>query len=712
MNLLPVTLRHSLRLGHASRGKALASSLAAPLAALLGAALLTGCATGPLPTQADGAANLVAGNVHGGQQPVTGATVQLYATTSANYGGTPTLLGTTTSNSAGNFTFTAPGSCPAGQQAYVVASSGNPGLAAGTNNSALLLVAALGPCTSLNAATLIDINEVTTVAAAYALAGFIPVGGQGFVTGNITGGVTTSTANVAGLSHAFANAANMVNFVTGTAYTTTPTSGSTGTVPQATIYTVADILQDCVNSGGPGSTSATACRNLFTAATPPTGTGVATPVNVFQAALDIARYPGNNVGTLYGLVSAAAAFQPTLSAQPNDLTLGLSFTSTNLVAAAGLAIDAADNVYTVGYPTAPAAAVALLEFSPQGALLSPATGWNTGSTVIKASDNVRDIKIDPSGNLFLADGNVAQILEYTPAGTPTAPTTGTLAALSYASVNTDKNNYALAVDGSGDVFTSSYKQNTCATGTSLCAYTEFPVGSFATPTITFGGGTVTLPSGSRGMAADATTKASRGLVWATDNNANMVQILNPTTGATTVTLSAANACAFPYGVALDANGNAWIAGAGNTLATGATGSTCATTAPPELFQVSPAGTVLQAIANTTSLNVPFNVAIDGAGNVFTTNSGASTIAEYSPTFNSGAGTFLSPNAGFAPSSTYSATAGTVSGGPIAGGRSLAVDKSGALWVLSPSAAGTLVQILGVAAPVNPVLSTGGYGVQP
>ena len=326
---------------------------------------------------------------------------------------------------------------------------------------------------------------------------------------------------------------------------------------------------------------------------------------------------------------------------------------------------------------------------------------------------MRDIKIDPSGNLFLADGNVAQILEYTPAGTPTAPTTGTLAALSYASVNTDKNNYALAVDGSGDVFTSSYKQNTCATGTSLCAYTEFPVGSFATPTITFGGGTVTLPSGSRGMAADATTKASRGLVWATDNNANTVQILNPTTGATTVTLSAANACAFPYGVALDANGNAWIAGAGHTLATGATGSTCATTAPPELFQVSPAGTVLQAIANTTSLNVPFNVAIDGAGTSVYDELGREHRRGVQPHLQLGCwARFFRRTRASRPARPTTQRRVTVSGGPIAGGRSLAVDKSGALWVLSPSAAGTLVQILGVAAPANPVLSTGGYGVQP
>ena len=239
----------------------------APASCLLLAGIaLTGCATGIPASAPISPASAFSGRVHGGQQPVTGATVALFATTSNGYGQVATVLGTTTTRADGTFLFTSPNTCTAGQQAYMIAYGGNPGLTGTVNNSAIVLMAALSNCANLGPTTLVDIDEVTTVAAAYALSGFMPAGGAGVAAGNITAGVGTTTTNTQGMADAFANANNIVNYTTGQAYTATPAANSTGVVPQATINSLANILQDCVNSTGPTST---ACATLFTNATPP-----------------------------------------------------------------------------------------------------------------------------------------------------------------------------------------------------------------------------------------------------------------------------------------------------------------------------------------------------------------------------------------------------------------------------------------------------------
>ncbi len=705
---------------------------------------LTGCATGIPATAPALAATSFSGRVHGGQQPVTGSTVSLYATTSGGYGSAATLLGTTATAADGTFNFASPAACPAGQQAYMVASGGNPGITGTVNNSAIMLAAALSNCANLSAATQVDIDEVTTVAAAYALSGFVRPGGAGLVAGNITSGVGTSTTNVQGLTDAFANANNIVNFATGTAYTATPTANSTGVVPQATINSLANILQDCVNSSTPASN---ACVTLFANATPPTGSGVAAPVNVLQAAINIATYPGNNVGALYNEISASAAFQPNLTASPNDWTIGIAYTNPQIATPLGMAIDGADNVWVVGSTSADVA-----EFSPLGVPLSPNPVGNAQGgwipTLNTTIDNLRNLSFDQTGNAWISDGATGTgsktgLIEYT-------PMTAATVYQSYAAATGDANNYINAVDANGNVWTSSYKASTCATtGSKICDYVEFQKAATTpyTPTSTFGTTAITAlipgavtdaggPGGARGMAANAKAgSAGLGDIWAADNDGNSVQIFQAPYNVIPVvgTLSTTSTIAAPNGLSLDAGGNAWI--------TGGTSNT--------LYQMNRAGTTIATIANA-QFNKPFYLAIDGNGNIFVPNSlaqtgtpsrtaatavvtGANTVSEYSPSFNSNAGAVLSPNIGFAPGATFTPMNGTtpafVSGGPINADAYLAVDRAGALWVLSggtaavttaatggtilaPAQPSNLVQILGVAAPTNPVQAFGQYGTKP
>jgi hypothetical protein len=78
----------------------------------------------------------------------------------------------------------------------------------------------------------IQVNEVSTVVAAYAMAGFATDATHVSSSG-------TSLART-GIANAFANAANLASISTGAALATTP--GGHGTVPQSTINTVVAIL--------------------------------------------------------------------------------------------------------------------------------------------------------------------------------------------------------------------------------------------------------------------------------------------------------------------------------------------------------------------------------------------------------------------------------------------------------------------------------------
>ena len=701
--------------------------------------LLAGCGLGPGVTPDSVSNALIGGHVHGGQQPVTQSHIALFATTSAGYGGTLTPLATAQTDATGSFTITGSYTCPSTQQAYIVATGGNPGAASGTDNSAIFLMAALGPCSGIGSSTTVDINEVTTVAAAYALSGFAPVGGAGLteaavVAGTAMAGITTSSANTQGLMDGFANANNIVNTLTGLAYTATPVTASGGIVPQSIIHALADILQPCVNSTTPAST---ACVNLFAAATPPATFAVAAPVNVFQAALNIARYPGNNVSTLYSLISTTPAFATSLSAAPNDWTIGIVYPNSQINNALAMAVDGSDNVWVASSYNAE-----LLEFNPQGLAISPTTtsgppsgapsgtpaqsGWAQGLYVTSSKgDNIRSIAFDPSGNLWLSDGvqsaGSTGLYEYTPGGTPTAPTQGTIVNRSYTAVNTDYNNYFVAADKYGDVFTTSYKKSTCASGTAssntlACNLVEF-VPTAYTAYDTFGTGPYSAQSpdanGARGLAVDSNT----GNIWYTDIGSANVGLFKTTLVSGSAATATANASAVSlgttdttYGVAIDKNANAWVVG----------------TVTGGLYEISSAGALVGTEAVnaglTSTASAAYNI-IDGNNNVFVANPGASTpatsaIVEYSIA----ASSYLSPNFGFSPSATYvpvnGSTPASYSGAILYRSSYIAVDRSGALWALGSGAYSAsnynsaLVQILGVAAPTDPVLADGKFGVKP
>ena len=111
---------------------------------------LTGCTASferSAQVPAPAAAVALTGHAFGGQQPLLGATIQLYAASNSGYAAasTPLLTVPVVSGAGGNFTISYDYTCPSSAtQVYLTATGGNPGLALGTYNSQIAMIAALG----------------------------------------------------------------------------------------------------------------------------------------------------------------------------------------------------------------------------------------------------------------------------------------------------------------------------------------------------------------------------------------------------------------------------------------------------------------------------------------------------------------------------------------------------------------------------------------
>jgi hypothetical protein len=389
---------------------------------------------------------VISGAVSSGSLPIAGATVQVYAAGTSGYGAGATAVtnpaGGVTTDAGGHFSVGFSCAAAPGDQLYLVATGG----AAGTNsaNTAIALMTAVGSCNSTSFPASVTINEVTTVASTYALAGFsslnasggILVGAPAPAATCTSAGVTTeggSTCNYIGLANAFRTMNNLVNATgatdvygaaAGAARTITPfytgvdprnpngwssTYGdpagpdqiqstdnpvpqatlNTSTVPQARINALADILASCVESDGSGCSS-----GLFSAATPAGGTA---PADTLQAALNIAQNPGSNgvsVATLLGLVASSSPPYPTTlnaAAAPDDLTLALTFTggglgidpsvdSNDALTDYALSIDVAGNIWVGASP------------------YSPSSTWSGGQGLIAGFDSLGEALTPPTSD--------------------------------------------------------------------------------------------------------------------------------------------------------------------------------------------------------------------------------------------------------------------------------------------------------------------------
>ena len=684
--------------------------------------LAAGCgvSSNSINSQSSGVAvNGFNGVVHGGQSPIQDATVTLYVTSSATgYGQAATMIGTSVYTDVnGAFTMATPANttnCPSGQQAYITAAGGYPSGSSSLVNNSTLMMAALGDCSHVSASTTVIINEVTTVAAAYALSGFMTTSANGSIfQANVSAPAANSAAigtltTAAGLPHAFLNAANLVNYATGTANSATAplsvaggTNNLTGIVPLAEINTLGNILQSCVN----GATSNASCVSLFAAT--PSISGVA-PTNTLQSMINLARNPypsaaAMNVTTgLYGLASSSPAFQPALTAAPPDWSLAIVYKGTAFANPYDISLDANDTVYQGG-----SAAASLVGLSAYGTATPAYTTGSVGAAT-------RQIAPDALGNVWVTN-NGTTLYQYSASGGGAATNTYTIASGDVFGVAIDKANNVWVANAvlttpniteyaySGGTYTPNYTATVPVSGTlepvSLAIDANQNV--WAAPYYTGTGYTanspMVLPNLTPGGAATYTTSG---------------------TTVTPVSTTFNNSAIKPLGLVIDASGNAWY---------GITGSnTTATTGIEEIIPTLTSGVITsitaQSLITGTALGAKASQipGIDGAGTIYLPDnqgSGLLGVHAYSSVAVTSSNTgsqVLSPPAGYlgcylaTPTTT---TCGTGSSSAVYNPREISIDSTGSVWA-GISTSGGLTQLIGLGAPTWPLLQTGKPGLSP
>jgi hypothetical protein len=276
--------------------------VASAACALLG---LSGCSVGRvIPSAGSQTVALhMQGKLHGGQQPVVGATIQLYdISLSGGFGAVPMIGSTVTSDANGGFTITGEYSCTTGgatgpDQVYLVATGGDAGSGA---NADLVMMTALGNCDSLTASTFIWVNEVTTAATIFA---YVDDFDQ----------TQTGGANITNVfdGNEYTNFLTLVDPATGVALT------NNGAGVQLQLNALANTISVCVNSATDVQTGhSAACDTLIAMANGGSNTPASSDSS--QAMYLMAAYPGYDPTDEFNYGSANPPFQPTLTAAPQS----------------------------------------------------------------------------------------------------------------------------------------------------------------------------------------------------------------------------------------------------------------------------------------------------------------------------------------------------------------------------------------------------------
>jgi len=505
--------------------------------------LITGCsvATQPAKSPVSEPVGATAGNsflkglVHGGQQPIQTSFVYLYAASTSGYGGASvSLLNSNAGNVDGNgnyyvvtnangqFTIAADAySCTMGQQVYLYSVGGN---ASFGSNTGIGLMAVLGQCGSDNSfpnlPAVVQMDEVTTIAAAYALAGFAADAVH----------VGSSSTNTTGLATAFATAANLGSLSTGLALKTTPAGNGSPAYEQVNM--LANIIAACINSA---SSTSPGCTELFDNAEQ----GSAKPADTATAAMNIAHNPENNVTALAALATPTSPFQPTYTSadSPQDLTIGIEFTGGGLNTSAGIAIDGSGDIWVANSGNN-----SISEFNPLGAALS-GSGFTGGGL-----DNPWGIAIDSSGNVWVANNSApdffSYISEFNYQGAPVSSTGYDGGGTYYPT--------GIAFDTSGDAWVSNYVNQTTPGRVSEFNYLGGPLSALGGDQ---GGGIGDGPA--MCIAVDTS-----GYIWA----AGTAPALAKFNGSGVAVSSSsgypggASTGSSPNCIAIDASGNVWSVG--------------------------------------------------------------------------------------------------------------------------------------------------------
>jgi hypothetical protein len=580
--------------------------------------LLTGCALTDTAAPVEERGLSMQGRVRGGQQPVVGAHVYLLA---ANTTGYPTatagvskslmkfVAGKTlldissgptngfyyvTTDTSGSFSISNDYTCTSGQQVYLYAVGGDPGAGA---NSAAGFLATLGNCPSADnfatAVPFVFIDEVTTVASAYAM--------SGFAYDALHVSSPNSTLSKRNIQNAFANANNIVDITSGTAYATLPAGNGTG-APN-TLNTIANVLAACIDTDGPSSTN---CQTLFTLAKTNGSTGTA-PTDTATAAINIAHNQGTNVAALFSLLGTTQAFQPSYSTAPADFCLPIHFTSPELGTVNGVAMDSLGDVWlaTAKNSGISTSVNGFSQFSPQGVHLTTVTDDTNLPSFLQ------NLEVTAEGDVWGTIGS--NFVEYVPGNSSVSSSVRSFSIVDFGEFNGSL--HYIGFQGS-DYFDGTYAPGTGDTGTGFLAVDG--LGRFWATNHTSGtltgwdsDGTRLTPAAagySVGSAPNAIAIDQNNNIWVGSSptssglNAQVAQLLKLNSSGTVLATFNDTSNSLGGSVYVDGANNIWFF---------VTGS------PNETFlEFDSQGNHLQTFDRISSSGNPHNVALDGSGNTW------------------------------------------------------------------------------------------------
>lgn len=420
--------------------------------------------------------------------PIPGASVVVYEATRT----TARAVGHARSDSAGRFEITLPDGVAS---RYVVAREGHRALVA-------MLGTGLPPTVS--------INEMTTVAAAYATAQL--------ARGTRIAGTSLQLNSAAGM------AANLVSPASGmpsTVITSPPNANQTNAWRE--LGTLANILASCVRASA-GSRS---CTELFAL------TGGGRQSTTWAAAQSIARHPARQVKRLFALGDAVHAYRPYLGiafgpsartkwTRLDAFTIAVKFNATG-------SSQGGQEVCPFGGP-------GNLTFDLRG------YAWITNN-VVQGTPNSTDciVVLQPDGRP--SDGT---------AGTPNSPVTGG---------GILGQGFGLGFDPSGRLWSGNFGWGTSG---------YFPTTDGTTPggSVSLVDGTGAPISGPYGYASNlfrvqGTVSDAQGNIWMASYGNSRVQVF-PAGDPTTTYPFYADTNTEPFDIRLDANGDAWVSYTGTS----------------------------------------------------------------------------------------------------------------------------------------------------
>lgn len=644
----------------------------------------------------------IGGHVHGGNQPVSGATITLYYAGHRPTGATAAAVTTTAAD--GSFSFTKDPindneandtgntySCPSATPlVYVVASGGNTqnnGNSA-QSNPAAKFIGIYGMCSNINAGSFLELSEVTTVATMVAVQQFFDPVAESLVwdgTGqayNIMENINSTIALLADTSAGTAvtsttlNAAGS-NINSAVTVTATPEAGK--------INLLANIIASCVNTA---DGTQPACNALFAAAPPPSInsssdtvlglTSFPSPTDTLQALFYILVNPTNgsaaNLSNIDGLAGALGGpYQPAMSSLPTDWTVAINYTSTStcgsvsggsgsfIASPTDINVDGSGNIWIT---------------NKQGSVgnLSEISVTGVPSTCVFLGDGGSQSggAVDIAGNLWIGTGT--SVYRYTPAGNALLQFPVGVAPLE---VTTDGlgNVYFTAVSGStGSVY--EIVAGSSASSATAPVQIATNVGSSPAHLMPDFAGTAKNSSGA--------TVAVQGNIWVTSGGSNVFELSPSTADGNTggfVTTSYATGGANSYGLSINKANGIFVSDSVSGAITSLTLTNGAYTAN-WIYSGTTAG-----------ISSPTALAVDGASNAWIANN-ANGTSTGSISALTDAETPISPSTGFQKPLSY-----------LSSGRALAIDQSGNVWV-GGDGANFVTEIIGAAVPIYGPYSMG------